>query len=417
MSAKIRQHWALVQQYGLKRCLYRFSHDLRQRGGRLKRRFPVWAWEDRPLSSWVRGGVPTDARGYREYRQKHARGFFFPAGRPPKPREEWQEQAIQQADAILNGRFPYFSRLTGELGFPDPDWFVNPFTGQRSPPDRHWCDRECFQASAGDIKYIWEPSRFCWVYSLVRAYAATGNEKYPEAFWTLLDSWMAANPPQMGPNWQCGQEVSLRVLACTFAMHAFWASSTTTDRRLARLVVLLAGSAERIAGNINFARAQMGNHATSEATGLYTIGMMLPELKDAERWRRRGAWVLEDEVKHFNWTDGSYTQHSMNYQRLMLHGYLWAMRLAQLNGEPFSPRTTDRLRSSYEFLYQLQDEAVGRLPNYGPNDGALILPLSNCDYLDYRPILKSMCFLLDQRRLYGSGPWDEDLLWLLGFWQ
>ncbi len=218
----------------------------------------------------------------------------------------------------------------------------------------------------------------------------------------------------MGPNWMCGQEVALRVMACTFAAHVLAASPATTDERWAKLVVLLAASAERIAGNIGFAIAQRGNHAVSEAAGLWTVGVLFPELRSATTWRRIGRAVLETEARGNNWADGSYIQHSINYQRMMLHCYLWSLGLARLNGERFADDLYGRLQSSCRFLYELQDPTTSRLPNYGPNDGAQILPLDGCEYSDYRPVIGALHHLLNSERLYENGPWSEGLVWLFG---
>jgi len=414
MIRKVQAGWSLLRQYGLRRGLFRLSYDLRRQTGLLKRRLPAWRWQDRPLATWLDPSVAAEPEAYRAYRDRAAPAFFFEAGRPPAVPGDWTRDAVEDADAVLAGRFRYFSDQVVRLGYPDPDWLLNPLTGRRASADRHWTEVATHDPAIGDIKFVWEPSRFAWAYALVRAYASTGDERYPEAFWRLLASWMAANPPQRGPNWYCGQEIAIRAMACVFALYAFWGSEASTPARVADLVVLLAASCDRIVPNINYARAQMGNHAVSEAAGLYTVGLLWPELRGAGRWRRLGRWVLEDEARRFNWADGSYTQHSMNYQRLMLHDYLWCLRLADLHGEAFSDRTRDRLRASYAFLYQHQDSATGRVPNYGPNDGALILPLNGCDYLDYRPVLGAMHTLLAGERLYETGPWVEDLVWLFG---
>lgn len=61
----------------------------------------------------------------------------------------------------------------------------------------------------------------------------------------------------------------------------------------------------------------------------------------------------------------------------------------------------------------MQDES-GNVPNYGANDGALIIPLNNCDYIDYRPVINSSNYYFKRTRLYSPGPWDEDLFWLFG---
>ena len=356
MLTRLRAYRALIRQYGWRRCLFRVAYDWKRKHGLLKRKYPASRWQERPLASWLTRGMPGDARTYRAYREDIAVRFFFPPGSPPRPREEWRAGPVRVTRGLRDGRFPYFWHLEGSLGSPHADWFVNPFTGQRDSAERHWCDCGDFEPERGDIKFIWEASRFGWAFALARAYGADPQDEYAEVFWQLLEAWMAANPPQLGPNWMCGQEIAFRVLACTFACYAFWNSRATTDERVAALVAFLAGSAERIAGNIDAARNQMGNHATSEAAGLWTVGVLFPELEQAERWRKLGHYVLEGEVRQYNWPDGSYVQHSMNYQRLMLQTYLWCLRLGELNGHSFSEPTRARLTSSYEFLYQLQDE-------------------------------------------------------------
>ena len=411
---KIRNYRAMIQQYGLRRCLFRLRYDFERKTGLLKRKFPAWRWEQRPLSYWLKEGVPAEPERYREVRESSTIKFFFPLGQPPRPHAEWASNAIEQADMLLKGKMRFFSCLIADTGYPDIDWHRNPFTGQRASAQQHWCDRSDFDAAVGDIKFIWEPSRFGWAYALVRAYAVSRDDKYAEAFWRMVESWMMNNPPQMGPNWQCGQEIALRTQACIFALYVFWNSPATTAERISQLVCLLAASAERIAGNINYARSQMSNHAASEAAGLYIIGLMFPELKQANHWRKLGRRVLEDEARQHNWPDGSYVQHSMNYQRMTLHNYLLCLRLGELNAEQFSDLTIERLKKSYEFLYQLQDAESGRVPNYGANDGALILPLNSCDYLDYRPVIGSMHYLFHHEQLYPPGCWQEDLLWLFG---
>jgi len=72
------------------------------------------------------------------------------------------------------------------------------------------------------------------------------------------------------------------------------------------------------------------------------------------------------------------------------------------------------VRRAGEWLYDIQDEFTGRVPCYGQNDGALLLPLNNCDHQDFRPVIQSTCYLGTGTRRFPDGPWDEDLLWLFG---
>ena len=228
---RIKSYRAYLQQYGLRRCLFRFRHNLRRRLGLLKRQFPVWDWSDRPLGHWLGASAPQQPEAYRAFREQSASRFFFPLGRPPRPDPEWTAGAAREAQDLLAGRMRYFSRLAGEVGYPEPSWFVNPFTEHHTSAQRHWAEQGVYDPATGDIKYYWEPSRFCWAYALVRAYAPERDNRYAEAFWRILESWMAANPPNMGPNWSSGQEGAIRTLACVFALQAFWNSPATTALR------------------------------------------------------------------------------------------------------------------------------------------------------------------------------------------
>ena len=124
--------------------------------------------------------------------------------------------------------------------------------------------------------------------------------------------------------------------------------------------------------------------------------------------------MLEEEACRQIYLDGTYVQHSTNYHRLMLHDYVWAIRLGDLNGQSLSNELRRWVGQATEFLYQLQDEDSGQVPNYGANDGTLVLPLNTCEYGDFRPILNTAHYLSHGQRLYSAGPWDEDLLWLFG---
>lgn len=403
----------LWRQYGTWNFGYRLYHAAWRRAGLLKRRFPAQPWSNSTAARL--DGQPSPAQ-WRDRLGANWQGrarFFFNPHRLPRLPAEWTADAIRKADDILAGRLSYFSGQTAELGFPF-DWFLNPFTTQRVDAGRHWCDRDDFEPAQGDIKIIWEASRFSWVFPLVRAFAATRDDRYAAAFWQLVESWRQANPPNMGPNWQCGQECALRAMAACFGLYGFASSRESTPDRMASLIAMLAVHAARIERNIRFAETQMSNHALSEAVGLYSIGTLFPDLARADLWRRRGKHVVEREARLHSYADGSYIQHSMNYHRVMMHDYLWALRLAELNGDAFSPRVHRILDRHTDFVYMLQEPASGFVPNYGQNDGALVLPLNACPYLDYRPVAQAMYYQLRRKRLYPPGPYDEDLHWLFG---
>lgn len=417
MLSRLRYAVLAQRHLGARWLAFRLGYAVRLRLGCLRRRTPLRQWDDRPFATWLSSADLVDRQAYFDHRRQRAPRFFF----APSDRlryaplfAQWDDQGdtpVAIAEDISAGRFRYFSHAAIEVGFP-PDWHINPLTGQRVAADRHWSDIPDF--GHGDIKVIWEASRFGFTYALVRAYWRTGDERYAETFWRLVESWRAANPPNHGPNWKCGQEVSFRVMAWCFGLYGFLDSSVTTPERVADLAQMIAVSGERITANFAYALNQQNNHGISEAMGLWTIGLLFPEFKRAAQWMEMGRDALERQAAELIYEDGAFSQHSVNYHRLMLHDYVWALRLGELNGRSFSGDLKQKIKRATDLLYQIQDEVSGGVPNYGQNDGALILPLDNCDYQDYRSVLQAAHYLNEGCRCYESGPWDESLLWLYG---
>jgi asparagine synthase (glutamine-hydrolysing) len=417
MISKVRQFGLLWRYLGPGWLAYRLSYAAAQRTGRLRRRNPPSSWEQRPLADFLIDKKLSDPSAYLDYRRTSAPRFFFTRDDLVSFKgffskwDEGGENPVQTADEILDGTLRYFSFTQAKTGFP-PDWHTNALTGESTSNARHWSEIGDF--GSGDIKVIWEPSRFAFAYTLVRAYQRTLDERYAEAFWASIEDWREKNPPQQGVNWKCGQEISFRVMAWCFGLYGLLDAQATTHGRVMELASMIAVSGERIASNIEYALSQRNNHGISEGMGLWTIGLLFPELRAAAGWRKRGREVLELCGRELIYDDGAFSQHSVNYHRLMLHDYVWALRLGELLGEYFSDELKIRLAMATEFLYQIQDSESGRVPCYGQNDGALILPLDNCDYQDYRPAIGAAYYLLHNTRLYENGNWDEALLWLYG---
>jgi asparagine synthase (glutamine-hydrolysing) len=380
--------------------------------GILRWQFPVYEWDDRPLKVWLKTEIPSEPADYLAWRNAHAPKFFFDEI-PHLPRDlKWTPQlAVDEAERILAGELRYFEHTPYQIGFP-PDWHLDPRANIRVDASKHWSQIPDY--GAYDIKFIWEASRFNQVYALMRAYAFTKDERYPEAFWTLVEDWARTNPPQRGPNWKCGQETSLRLLAWTFGLYAFADAPSSTPTRRARLTQLIAAQAERVYRNMDFAVSTRGNHAMSEGFGVWLAGTLFPELKHAETYRALGRKVLEREAATHIFPDGAYSMYSLNYHRFILHIYFLAMRLGELNDDRFSDALTQSISRSLDFFAQLIQPESGEMPAYGSNDGALVCPLDSCDFTDYRPTLQMGWVLIHGERLFEEGAWDESLFWLWG---
>ena len=292
-------------------------------------------------------------------------------------------------------------------GASPPQWFRNPFTLADFPnPARPWYSIADFDERVGDIKVVWEVSRFDWAMQFARH--ATDSD--PDALRVLnewLHDWDCRNPPYQGPNWMCGQEASLRVLNLSAAALALGGKSAATPR----LVEFLESHARRIALTARYAEAQRNNHATSEAAALFVAGTWLESFghRSARAFERQGRRRLEEHLERLVGAQGGFSQYSVNYHRLMLDTCCVAeLTRRALGGPPFSDISLERLVAATSWLERLVDPQSGDAPNIGANDGARILQTTHGPYRDFRQTVQLSSALFRGSRAYrSSGSYDE----------
>jgi asparagine synthase (glutamine-hydrolysing) len=417
MLNRIKTLASLFLELGPRWSAFRLAYAFRLRTGLIRLQTPQYKWSDRPLKHWLKPNIPSDS--YAAWRKTNAPTFFPSVGAgSPRP-DDYGNTAIEEADKLLNGELKYFSHTYYQIGFP-PNWHQIPSmlkppssaAGTQPEHNKHWS--QISDDSTTDIKFIWEPNRFAFVYTLVRAYAITNDEKYPQAFWQLIQDWAEHNPPNTGANWKDGQEIALRLMAWTFGFYAFIHSPSTTNLQISQFTNYLASQAERIHANIAYSISTRSNHTISEAFGLWMVGLLFPELKDAEKYFTLGKRLLEEEAKKQIFPDGSYAMYSLNYHRFILHLYLYAIQLGELNDSRFTLQLITSVKNSIQYLSHLINPASGHMPVYGSNDGALVLPLNNCDFTDYRPLLQLGSVITTGQPMFEADIWDEDVFWLCG---
>ncbi|HVI10009.1 MAG TPA: alginate lyase family protein [Candidatus Binatia bacterium] len=398
--------------FGVRDGLLRLQYELRRGSGLMQ-------WRMRSVQGWESWDLRTIAPGATADQMLASRcdsGKFFFRDAPSLAAplrtiigREAESAVLRDAGRIISGELPYFGRLWMQSGFP-PQWFRNPATGQSVPPRAPWTSMRFASPVYGDLKFILEPSRFLFVYPLARAYALSGDERFAEAFWLALEDWAQQNPPMSGPLWICGQECSLRILAWSFALHAFVNASATTGSRVARLISMIAAHAWRTAQTLGYARSQRSNHLISEAVGLWTAGVLYPELREAKLWQELGSHLLHEAVLDQITPEGVSQQHSFNYQRMILHLLLWALRLAEIRGIDLHPEIRARAESAFDFMRGWVDPISASAPRYGSDDGSLIFPLAQGDYADFRSLIQLGAAVLG-KPAWKTGPWDEAALW------
>ena len=345
---------------------------------------------------------------------------------------EGRAALLKEADEIVAGKVRLFGSepVPLRLAFEGPlrPW-TDYATGKAALPLLQPASSRSRDAQPADIKFIWEPARFGWAYTLARAFWVTQpiepagmkkrtgsskrkprvpeSEKYAEAFWRYFEQFGEANPPCCGPNWMNGQEVAIRLIALVCCGLILDEALATTPERRSALVRSIAQHAARIPPTLVYGRSQNNNHLLTESAALYTAGMVLGD----DSWRDLGWQWLNRGLRSQISSYGEYIQHSTNYHRLALQTALWADAVARGRGLSWPASTSASLARASHWLFSMLDPVSGRAPNLGPNDGALILPLSSSSFDDYRPTVQAAAraFL---RTSLPAGRWDELSLWL-----
>ena len=322
---------------------------------------------------------------------------------------------LTEANHIVEGKFRIFGSELTEIKLD----FNHPLS--------HWADYETGKVRAQhaaplqDIKLIWEPARFGWAFTLGRAYRVSGDEKYARAFWRYFEIFDTGNPVNMGPHWMNGQEVAIRLMTFVWAAQIFANSTETTKERKDQITRSITQHATRITPTLLYARSQNNNHLPSEAAGLYTAALALPNHLQSEKWRKLGIkwlnWSFENQIDE----NGEYVQRSVNYHRLMLQLGLWVSALNTKATKEhkeklgvsscslcLTKKSQQNLALATRWLADLTDPISGNTPNLGANDGAYIFPLANGGFRDFRPVVNAAsCAFLNEEPF----PADEMALW------
>lgn len=309
----------------------------------------------------------------------------------------------------LDGSIQYFGDDLSDknLELAPPDWFTAPLSDNRANSQLPWWEIPDFDPAIGDVKNYWELSRFDWVIPFAQ-HAALGHKDGLNLLNNWIKDWTSRNQPYLGVNWKCGQEASIRVMHLIAAVIIMRQHQKPTSGLLDLIEVLL----RRIAPTIGYAIGQANNHGTSEAAALFVGGALLSG-RQGNIWCDLGRKWLENRAKNLVEADGSFSQYSANYHRLMLDSYCLAETFRNQMGLPaFSSELGDKMAAATTWLEQLTDPQNGDVPNWGANDGAHIINLTNSGYRDYRPSVQLASSLFRNSIAYPPGPWDQQLYWL-----
>jgi hypothetical protein len=290
-------------------------------------------------------GARAALAGYMRSRERPR--WFFDGRKRPAPATQPNRKLVAEADRYARNELVSVGvwHAFGE----DIDWTANPTAN-------HY------------LEWTWQLSRHHFWRTLGRAYGETGDEEYARAFVRQMRDWVHDNPvprnkADQGPGsrWRT-IEAGIRVSqSWPEAFYRFLTSPSFTDDDLCLMV-------KSFAEHARYLREfpTRGNWLMMEADGLYHVGALFPEFREAAAWRRVAMQRLYDELVNQVYPDGAQYELSTNYHLVTLDNARWALELARLNDYAVPADYVDRMEGMYTFnLYMARPD--WRLPDL--NDG------------------------------------------------
>jgi len=219
-------------------------------------------------------------------------------------------------------------------------------TDQQVAELRAWGDKllrhELFQGSwLGDFELDWvkdpdqdNKGRQYFVSSLADAYRATKDPALARMWSGLMRSFIAQIPPDGATVHQSAMVVGIRLRdPWPNAFHTFLAAPEFSDRDVLLALKSMLEQARSIVKN----RRVTGNQLTFAMVGLYSAGVALPELREAEAWRDLALDTAVADLERGYLPDGMGVELSPGYHAFF-YNYLRMIRLARHTQRGADPR-------------------------------------------------------------------------------
>jgi len=281
---------------------------------------------------------------------------FFDLPAPPPP------DLIAQAERICRHRFDLLGYQGLDFGSPI-DWHLDPVHHKRAPRIPWYKIPFLDFDQVGDHKIIWELNRHQHLVTLAEAWRCTGDDRFAAGIRAQWRHWQQENPYPIGINWASSLEVAFRALSWLWVCHLL---GDFPDDWL-RALHLHGWHIERYLSTY----FSPNTHLLGEGVALFSIGLLCPQIRAADRWRERGWKIVLRQAETQVRDDGFHFEQSVYYHVYALEFFQQARILAARNGIPIPPafeRTIEKMSEALSALSQ-----AGAAPRFGDDDGGRLI--------------------------------------------
>ena len=277
------------------------------------------------------------------------------------------DAVLAAADDLLGGRWQVLGTTRADMQA--PDWFFDPVTGRRAPPDQY-----CFsinhrsEAVTGNVKQVWELSRHQHVSLLASAYALSGTDAYAEAAAGQLTSWWDANPFLSGVHWTSGIELGLRLISWVWTRRLLdgWPGAAGLFERNQQALDQIWWHQSYLAA-FRSRGSSANNHVIAEAAGQLVAALAFPWFAESRQWADTSADLLQQELARNTFPSGVNREMAFEYHGFVAELGLAAAVEADGAGRPLDDATKALLGRMLDVVAATLDEQL-RPPRQGDGD-------------------------------------------------
>lgn len=318
---------------------------------------------------------------------------------------------VAEAEEILAGRYRYFGYPSGQVSQP-VDFDFDPFS-RRSWPRQHGKQIDYRLARFGDPKWIWELNRLQELPLLAAASLLTDDDRYARRGIDLTRRWISTSDPGRGIAWSNGFEAGMRAISLAVFLDAMRGSPLSDPDDVRRICTSLWQHARWIRRDPS-THSSANNHLIGELAGLAVIGLLAPELRDAERLLAQGLDGLANEAERQIAPDGTSVEQAFRYHLFVVDLLLVVVALLDAQCRPCPDQIADALRRSGRAL-AAQLGVSDPEPTYGDADDAAVLRLDGAELRDARGMCAAIAARLGDPHARGAASRvDAMACWLFG---